>query len=129
MLPEDIDSLIPRKIPKASEKNIAEHLHKAGFANVFKNMDAPPTEAYVKEINGLEVEIEFLTDNGTRKDKNENVVIAGVVAQPLSYLDMSLQTTKEFQTYSHETGRVVSPGAWMFHKGVTFTKRQNLSKP
>jgi len=25
---------------------------------------------------------------------------------------MSLQMTKEIQTYSHETGRVVSPGAW-----------------
>jgi hypothetical protein len=34
----------------------------------------------------------------------------------------------EFQTYSDEAGRVVSPGAWIFHKGLTFTRRKSLSK-
>ena len=82
----------------------------------------------MKEIDGVEVEIEFLTDSATRDDKNKNVVIAGIVAQPLSYLTLSLQTTMEFQTYSHEVGKVVSPGAWIFHKGLTFTRRKSSSK-
>ena len=82
----------------------------------------------MKEIDGLAVEIEFLTDSATRNDKTKNVVIGGVVAQPLSYLTLSLQMTSEFQTYSGETGRVVSPGAWMFHKGLTFTRRKSSSK-
>jgi hypothetical protein len=43
-------------------------------------------------------------------------------------LTLSLQTTTEFQTYSGETGQVVSPGAWMFHKGLTFTRRKSSSK-
>lgn len=30
----------------------------------------------------------------------------------------------EFQTHSNETGRVVSPGAWIFHKGLTFPRRR-----
>lgn len=124
----DIDSLIPRKIPKVSNKNIAKHLDDAGFTHVFKDMDMPATAAYVKEINGLEVEIEFLTDSATRTDKSKNVMIAGVVAQPLSYLTLSLEMNMEFQTYSGETGRVVSPGAWIFHKGLTFTRRKNSSK-
>ncbi|MBF8262486.1 MAG: hypothetical protein HW387_151 [Parachlamydiales bacterium] len=124
----DIDSLIPRRVPEISKKNIAKHLHEAGFTHFFKDVDVPATEAYVKEINGLEVEIEFLTDSATRNDKNKNVVIGGVVAQPLSYLTLSLQTTTEFQTYSSEIGRVVSPGAWMFHKGLTFTRRKSSSK-
>lgn len=124
----DIDSLIPRRVPEISKKNIAKHLHEAGFTHVFKDIDVPATEAYVKEIDGLEVEIEFLTDSASRNNKNKNVVIAGVVAQPLSYLTMSLQKTIEFQTYSSQTGRVVSPGAWIFHKGLTFTKRKNPSK-
>jgi hypothetical protein len=118
----DIDSLIPRKVPEISKKNIAKHLHEAEFMHVFKNLDEPATEAYVKEIDGVEVEVEFLTDSSTRNDKNKNAVIAGVVAQPLSYLTLSLQMTMKFQTYSRESGRVVSPGAWMFHKGLTFTK-------
>ncbi len=124
----DIDSLIPRRVPEISKKNIAKHLHEAGFAHVFKDVDIPATEAYVKEIDGLEVEIEFLTDSATRSNKNKNVVIAGVVAQPLNYLSLSLQMTMEFQTYSNQIGRVVSPGAWMFHKGLTFTRRKSPLK-
>ena len=124
----DIDTLIPRKTPEISKKNIAKHLNEAGFTHVFRDVDLPATESFVKEINGIEVEIEFLTDAATRTDKNKNVVIAGIVAQPLSYLTLSLQTTMEFRTYSEEAGKVVSPGAWLFHKGLTFTRRKNSSK-
>ena len=124
----DIDSLIPRKVPAISKKNIAKHLSEAGFIPIFKHVDIPATESYVKEIEGVEVEIEFLTDAATRDDKNKNVVIAGIVAQPLSYLTLSLQTTIKFQTHSHKMGKVVSPGAWIFHKGLTFTRRKSSSK-
>ena len=124
----DIDSLIPRRVPEISKKNIAKHLNEAGFIPIFKDADVPATESYVKEIEGVEVEIEFLTDSATRDDKNKNVLIAGIVAQPLSYLTLSLQTTMEFQTYSHQAGKVVSPGAWIFHKGLTFTRRKSSSK-
>jgi len=95
---------------------------------MFKDVNIPATESYVKEIHNVEVEIEFLTDTSTRSDKSKNVVIAGVVAQPLSYLTLSLQTTVKFETYSHEVGRVVSPGAWIFHKGLTFTRRTSSLK-
>ncbi len=124
----DIDALIPRKISPISQKNIATHLHEAGFVQNFKDYEHPATRVYVKEIDGFEVEIEFLTDSATRKDKNKNVEIAGVVAQPLSYLTLSLQKTMKFKTYSNEIGSVVSPGAWMFHKGLTFTRRKGRSK-
>ncbi|MCX6991386.1 MAG: GSU2403 family nucleotidyltransferase fold protein [Chlamydiae bacterium] len=124
----DIDSLIPRRVPEISQKNIAKHLNESGFTHIFKDVDLPATEAYIKEINGLEVEVEFLTDSATRNNKNKNVVIGGVVAQPLSYLTLSLEMTTEFETYSGKTGQVVSPGAWMFHKGLTFTRRKSTSK-
>lgn len=124
----DIDSLIPRKIPEISKKNIQNHLQEAGFNHIFKDLDHPTTEAYVKNIAGAEVEIEFLTDDSVRNNKNKNVLIAGVVAQPLSYLTLSLQTTLQFQTHSNVTGNVVTPGAWIFHKGLTFTKRKSSQK-
>ncbi len=124
----DIDSLISRKIPEVSKKNIQSYLREAGFNHVFKDLDDPATEAYVKEIAGAEVEIEFLTDDSVRNKKDKNVVIAGVVAQPLSYLTLSLQTTLKFQTYSKNTGNVVTPGAWIFHKGLAFTKRKSSLK-
>ena len=115
-------------ISEISKKNIAKHLYEAGFTHVFKGIDTPPTEAYVKEIGDLEVEIEFLTDSATRHDKDKNVIISGIVAQPLNYLTLSLQTTMKFETHSHEAGLVVSPDAWMFHKGLTFTRRKDPSK-
>lgn len=124
----DIDSLLPRKIPEVSKKNIQSYLREAGFSHVFKDLDEPATEAYVKDIAGAEVEIEFLTDDSVRNNKDKNVVIAGVVAQPLSYLTLSLQTTLKFQTYSKVIGNVVTPGAWIFHKGLTFTKRKSSLK-
>lgn len=124
----DIDSLIPRKIPEVSQKNIQSYLREAGFMHIFKDLDDPATEAYVKDIAGAEIEIEFLTDDSVRNNKDKNVLIAGVVAQPLSYLTLSLQTTVKFQTYSNVTGNVVKPGAWIFHKGLTFTKRKSSLK-
>jgi hypothetical protein len=72
----DIDSLIPRRVPEVSKKNIAKHLHEAGFTHIFKDVDVPATEAYVKEIDGLEVEIEFLTNSTTRNDKNKNRLLS-----------------------------------------------------
>lgn len=124
----DIDSLLPRKIPEISKKNIQSYLREAGFNHVFKDLDDPATEAYVKDIAGAEIEIEFLTDDSARNNKDKNVLIAGVIAQPLSYLTLSLQTTIKFQTHSNVTGNVVTPGAWMFHKGLTFTKRKSSLK-
>ncbi|NGX37708.1 MAG: hypothetical protein K1000chlam2_00870 [Chlamydiae bacterium] len=125
---QDIDSLIPRKIPETPQKNISKYLLEAGFKHVFRNHDHPPVEAYVKEINNLEIEIEFLTHSDVRKNKNKNVLIGGVVAQPLSYLTLSLEKTIQFQTHSGKAGMVVSPAAWMFHKGLTFPKRKSKSK-
>ena len=96
----DIDSLIPRKVPEVSKKNIANYLNEAGFTHLFKDVDIPASESFVKDIDGIEIEIEFLTDAATRENKNKNVLIAGIVAQPLSYLSLSLQTTMEFKTHS-----------------------------
>lgn len=124
----DIDSLIPRRIPEVSKKNLSNCLEEAGFTHIFKDIDLPATESYAKEIDGIEIEIEFLTDALARKNKYKNVVISGIVAQPVSYITLSLQHSIEFQTYTHEAGRVVSPEAWIFHKGLTFTKRKSSLK-
>jgi hypothetical protein len=88
----------------------------------------PPTEGYVREINGIEVEVEFLTDRDTRGDKDRNVLISGVVAQPLRYLTLSLKNSIQFKIESGEIGLVVSPGAWILHKGLTFPLRKSKAK-
>ena len=124
----DIDSLVPRRIPVVSTKDIAHHLKEAGFKQAYKDLGHPGTESYRKDIRGLEVEIEFLTCANTRGDKQKNVLISGVIAQPLNYLTLSLEENRKFETFSCERGRVVSPGAWIFHKGLTFPMRKSDAK-
>lgn len=124
----DLDSLISRRISKISSKNIAQYLREAGFSPIFKDFEIPATEAYIKEISSTELEVEFLTDKKSRRNQDQNVVIEGIAAQPLRYLELSLQKKIAFTTYSHESGFVVSPGTWAFHKGLTFQKRRDQSK-
>jgi hypothetical protein len=126
----DIDSLISRKAPKVLGKNIGECLQEAGFLQSFKDYDNPATESYIKEINGVEVEVEFLTNDCTRKGKNKNIAIAGtgIIAKQLSYIQMSLDNIKKFKTFSGILGQVASPAAWMFHKGLAFPKRNDKKK-
>lgn len=125
---KDLDSLLPRKILKISGKDIAQHLSEAGFTQFYRDYANPATESYTMELENIEIEIEFLTDDKTRGDKNKNVSVAGIIAQPLSYLSLSLNSTIPFKTYSGEQGYVVSPEAWIFHKGLTFPKRTNILK-
>lgn len=124
----DIDSLIPRKVQEISKDNIAKHLEKAGFEQKFKDRESPPSESFTKVIEGIEVEVEFLTDDSVRFNKEKNVLVSGVFAQPLSYLKLSLENGLPFTTYSGVEGIVVSPEAWIFHKGLTFTRRSSEFK-
>lgn len=124
----DLDSLIPRKISEVLNKDLSKHLIEAGFIHFPKDFNDPATEAYTKEIGGSEVEIEFLTDDSSRHNKDKNVPVAGVVAQPLPYIKQSLAHTIEFKTSTGLVGRVVSPQAWIFHKGLTFPLRQDKGK-
>lgn len=121
----DLDVLLPRNLPKTRFRDILDYLQEAGFELIHKDREHPPTCSYVKEIDGEELEVEFLTSLSRQRS---NTIIQGVIAQPLSYLDISLTHTITFHTHLKQTGLVVSPEAWMFHKGLTFTKRPNVSK-
>lgn len=120
--------MIPRRVPAKSEKSISQFLLAYGFTQLRKDRLNPATESYSKAIADTEIEVEFLTDDYTRRDKARNVEISGVIAQPLSYLRLSLEMKIPFKTFSGLVGHVVSPGAWIFHKGLTFTRRTQLIK-
>ena len=119
----DLDSLIPHNISNVEDKKLLQYLLDSGFKPIFKDLDIPATESYIKEVEGCELEIEFLTSSNIRGYDNKNVKIAGIVAQPLKYLELSLQNAIEFTTHSSYIGLVVKPDIWIFHKGLTFTKR------
>ncbi len=55
-------------------------------------------------------------------------MLSGIVAQPLSYIELSLKETLPFTTIKGQKGFVVAPEAYIFHKGLTFVKRKEPIK-
>ena len=120
----DIDYLIPRKPVKVGGKKISELLISFGYEPRNKSINTPAVQSFIKQINEVEIEVEFLTDNKSRNQ--EDVVIisdAGVNAQALSYIEMSLKEAMPLSLPSGAKIFVVKPEAWVFHKGLSFTKR------
>ncbi|MFZ4405624.1 MAG: GSU2403 family nucleotidyltransferase fold protein [Pseudobdellovibrionaceae bacterium] len=120
----DIDYLIPRKPIKVADEKISKLLISNGYEPKIKSLDNPPVQSFVRQFNEVEIEVEFLTDNKSR-NKEDVVFIssAGVNAQALSYLEMSLKEAMPLKLPSGSNILVVKPEAWVFHKGLTFTKR------
>ncbi len=76
MLPvgtRDLDSLISRKIPNMAHKKLSEHLIDSGFTTIFKNLEIPATQAYVKDIDGFELEVELVAAGSAAFGKTPNV--------------------------------------------------------
>lgn len=126
----DMDFLIPRcPIVSANVEPLSKILQEMGFHHRAKDLGDPPIESYVKEINEIEIEVEFLTDDRARKKTNStSIPIAQVVAQSLSYLEMSLEFSTTVTLPNRTEIRVVRPEAWVFHKGMTFSRRRTAAK-
>lgn len=125
----DIDYLIPRKPVKVGDEKISELLISSGYQPKNKSIDTPAVQSFIKQFDEIEIEVEFLTDNKSRNQ--EDVVIigdAGVNAQALSYIEMSLKEVMPLSLPSGALISVVKPEAWVFHKGLTFTKRTAKGK-
>ncbi len=126
----DMDWLIPRKpLMKGKSDSISEILESCGYSYRSKGPGTPPVSSYIKEVEDQEIEVEFLTDNKSREKLGDSVTIqkAEVTAQPLSYLEMSLDETTVATLKNGIEIRVVTPEAWVFHKGLTFNRRPKKS--
>lgn len=122
----DLDFLIPRRpLVPANSAPLSTVLKDLGFKIHTKDLGIPPVQSFVKESGDVELEVEFLTDDRTRS-KTQSVPIEGaqIVAQPLSYLEMSLQSVTAAILPSNTEIRIVTPEAWVFHKGLTFPRRK-----
>ena len=120
----DIDYLIPRKPLKAGIDKIYELLVRSGYEPKNKSLSTPAVQSFIKQIEEVEIEVEFLTDNKSRSQEEVvEIKNAGVNAQALSYIEMSLHEATPLTLPSGIVISVVKPEAWIFHKGLTFTKR------
>lgn len=77
----------------------------------------------------MEQRLEFLTDAKSRSpDAVVEVSEAGVSAQALSYIEMSIREVISLKLDNGQSISVVCPEAWVFHKGLTFPNRTVESK-
>ena len=120
----DIDFLINRKPNLGSQTPIAKLLENLGFSVRHKDLNIPSIQSYVKTLGDTELEIEFLTDAKSRNITGAvSIERAGITAQPLSYIEMSLKEHYSIRLPQNTVANIVSPEAWVFHKGLTFVKR------
>jgi hypothetical protein len=125
----DIDFLISRNPIQLGNKKISKVLENNGFEIKYKSTSIPSVQSFTKQVSNIEVEIEFLTDNKSRtKQPVIEIKSLGINAQALSYIEMSLQEAIPVQLGNGEQLLVVRPEAWVFHKGLTFTKRTTENK-
>ncbi len=131
---KDIDLVVPERLRKKG-RTVNELLKEAGFKPVFKSMDTPPFISYQADITGIEVEIEFLTDQRGRKESAVIEVQTGLHAQSLRYIYLLLKNTLlvEIDDFPLEKDtllkvKVPTPGAFIFHKGLIFPRRTRNRK-
>ncbi len=132
----DIDLLVKSQVPVIGSQTIDKLLGAAGLKTVFKSRDTPPLIHYEGEIDGVAVEIEFLTDQPGSSSDLVRKVQPDLYAEALRFISLVVDNTVEL-TISHrafgEAGaqlivKVPTPAAYIFHKGLIYRRRKDQRK-
>jgi hypothetical protein len=132
----DIDLLVDIQVPLVGDKRVDRLLLDAGFKATFKSSDTPPVIHYEGNIDGEEVEIEFLTDQRGPRDDVVIEVQKGLYAEALRFISIPISHTIEVTIDDFRIGgeyhrlnvKVPSPEAYIFHKGLIFERRKDKQK-
>ena len=133
---KDIDLMVKLKLPVIGSKTIDELLVEAGFRPNFKSRETPPVICYEGNIDGHEVEIEFLTHQRGAKEDVVIEVQKGLSAQSLRFISIPLTNVIEVEIDDIPVGdgsstlkvKIPSPEAYIFHKGLVFSRRWEQQK-
>ena len=132
----DIDLMVKLKLPVIGSKTVDQLLVEAGFRPNFKSRETPPVICYEGNIDGHEVEIEFLTDQRGAKEDVAIEVQKGLSAQSLRFISIPLTNVIEVEIDDIPVGdgsstlkvKIPSPEAYIFHKGLVFSRRWEQQK-
>jgi len=132
---KDIDIVVPEKLAKRKNRSVDELLSEAGFKLKYKSRHTPPIVSYEGNIQGYEVEIEFLTNLSGSGSFSAIKVQKGLNAQALRYMIILIDNSMKvsIDDFKTEEGkilevRVPSPGAYIFQKGLIFVRRTRSEK-
>lgn len=129
--------MVGHQVPVVGHQTIDDILtEEAKLTAAFKNLDNPAVIHYEGTIDGVEVEIEFLTDQtGSQKEK-VLVVQKGLHAEALRYVSIIVGNTLLLEINDMESVQadaplivqVPMPAAYIFQKGLSFPKRRDEQK-
>ncbi len=127
----DIDLLVQKNLPVIGKKTVDHLLTETGMITIFKSRSTPPLILYQGNIGGHEVEVEFLTHQEGSNPAAVIEVQQGLHAEALRYLSVLLENTITLEI--NELGsqlivKVPTPAAYIFNKGLTFTRRKEKIK-
>lgn len=137
VLTRDIDFMVGHQVPIVGPQTIDEILTKeAKLTTVFKNLDNPAVIHYEGTIDGVEVEIEFLTDQTGSQEERVLIVQKGLHAEALRYVSIIVENTLLLEIDNAESAQgdgplivqVPKPAAYIFQKGLSFPARRNKQK-
>jgi len=132
----DIDLMVKSEVPVIGSQTINKLLGEAGLTTVFKSRDSPPLIHYEGDIEGVAVEIEFLTDQvGSDSDPVKKVQL-DLHAEALRFISLLVENVTELtiadETFPEEgvqlTVKVPTPAAYIFHKGLVYRRRKDRIK-
>ena len=106
---------------------------KYGF---FKTRDNPPVIHYEGNIDGFDVEIEFLTDQSGSVPDQVIKVQKDLHAEALRYISILLENNIDIKIDDFSTAdqmiplsvKAPAPAAYIFHKGLIFRRRRDTQK-
>ncbi len=137
VLTSDIDLMVRHRVPILGRKTIDELLTvEAGLETTFKSMENPAVIHYEGTIDGVEVEIEFLTDQTGPQQEKVIEVQKGLHAEALRYVSIIIENTLKLEIDDVESAQgnlplivqVPKPAAYIFQKGLSFSRRRDKRK-
>jgi hypothetical protein len=132
----DIDLMVRPKVPVIGHKTIDRVLSDAGLKTMFKSTGNPPLIHYEGQIDGVDVEIEFLTDlEGSETDLVKKVQ-PDLHAEALRYISLvvenvtllTIEDIPQVENTDPMLVKVPTPAAYVFHKGLIYRRRRDPRK-
>jgi hypothetical protein len=135
LLTQEFDLMVERRIANRG-KSLYELLQDAGLHPEPRDSSPWPAQIYSGEIEGNHLELEFFTPMTGRGGDRAVEVQDNLLALPLRYADIIVSASTEVVIDDHPlhsvttpvTLLVPSPGAFIFNKGLTFSRRQVTAK-